>query len=44
VLGLIEDPEYLQGNDDTGAQKTLLRAIRTSRPAASDQFVKLIET
>jgi putative transposase len=43
LLGLVEDwNEYLGRSDDV-AQKTLLRCIRTGRPAGSDHFVKLIE-
>jgi putative transposase len=43
LLGLVDDwAEYLRG-DDQPAHNTLLRAIRTGRPAGSEQFVKLVE-
>jgi hypothetical protein len=41
---LIEDwAEYLKGNDEPRIQATLLRGIRTGRPAGSEQFVEMIE-
>ena len=44
LLGLIEDwAEYLKGNDEPTIQTTLLRGIRTGRPAGSKQFVEMIE-
>jgi putative transposase len=43
LLGLVDDwAAYLRG-DDQPAHNTLLRAIRTGRPAGSEQFVKLVE-
>ena len=43
LLGLVDNwPEYLD-NDDGETQHKLLRAIRSGRPAGSEQFVKLIE-
>lgn len=44
VLGLVEEwGEYLKGNDDPRTESTLLRGIRTGRPAGSEQFVELME-
>jgi putative transposase len=44
LLGLVDDwGEYLKGNDEPRTRTTLLRGIRTGRPAGSEQFVKLIE-
>ena len=44
LLGLIEDwAEYLKGNDEPRIQTTLLRGIRTGRPAGNSQFVEMIE-
>jgi putative transposase len=44
LLGLIvEWAEYLRGNDEPQTQTTLLRGIRTGRPAGSEQFVEMIE-
>jgi putative transposase len=42
--GLIEDwAEYLKGNDEPKTQTTLLRGIRTGRPAGSGHFIEMIE-
>ena len=44
LLGLVDDwSEYLKGNDEPITQTTLLRGIRTGRPAGSEQFVEMIE-
>jgi putative transposase len=44
LMGLIENwAEYLQGNDEPSIQTTLLRGIRTGRPAGSEQFIEMIE-
>ena len=44
LLGLIEDcSEYLRGNDEPKVQATLLRGIRTGRPAGSERFIEVIE-
>src|SRR4029077_12834336 len=44
LLGLVADwGEYLKGNDEPGVQTTLLRGMRTGRPAGSEQFVETIE-
>lgn len=44
LLGLVVDwAEYLKGNDEWETQTTLLRGIRTGRPAGSEQFVELME-
>ena len=44
LLGLVADwGEYLKGNDEPEVQTTLLRGIRTGRPAGSEQFVETIE-
>ena len=44
LLGLVEDwAEYLKGNEEWETQTTLLRGIRTGRPAGSAQFVEMIE-
>jgi len=44
LMGLIEDwAEYLKGNDEPRIQTTLLRGIRTGRPAGSEQFIEIIE-
>jgi putative transposase len=44
LLGLVEDwGEYLKGNDEPRTQSTLLRGIRTGRPAGSEQFVEMME-
>ena len=44
LMGLIEDwAEYLRGNDEPSIQTTLLRGIRTGRPAGSEQFIEMIE-
>lgn len=44
LLGLVENwEEYLRG-DDEKADSRLLKAIRSGRPAGSEQFVKLVET
>jgi hypothetical protein len=43
LLGLVADwGEYLKGNDEPGVQTTLLRGMRTGRPAGSEQFVETI--
>ena len=44
LLGLMEDwAEYLTGDDDPRLQATLLRGIRTGRPAGSEQFIEMLE-
>ncbi len=44
LLGLIEDwAEYLTGDDEPRIQATLLRGIRTGRPAGSEQFIEMLE-
>ncbi len=44
LMGLIEDwTEYLQGANEPSIQTTLLRGIRTGRPAGSEQFIKMME-
>jgi len=44
LLGLIEDwAEYLKGNDEPRIQATLLRGIRTGRPAGNERFIETIE-
>ena len=44
LLGLVENWEgYLRLNDEK-ADSRLLKAIRSGRPAGSEQFVKLVET
>lgn len=43
-MGLIENwTEYLKGNDEPRIKTTLLRGIRTGRPAGSEQFIEMIE-
>jgi putative transposase len=43
LMGLIEDwAGYLKGNDEPRIQTTLLRGIRTGRPAGSEQFVEML--
>jgi putative transposase len=43
LMGLIEDwAEYLKGNDEPIIQTTLLRGIRTGRPAGSERFIEMI--
>jgi putative transposase len=44
LLGLVNDwREYLKGDDEPGTQATLLRGIRTGRPAGGQPFVEMIE-
>jgi len=44
LLGLVDDwGEYLKDNDEPRTQTTLLRGIRTGRPAGSEQFVEIME-
>jgi putative transposase len=44
LMGLIEHwAEYLQGNDDPSIETTLLRGIRTGRPAGSEPFIEMLE-
>jgi REP-associated tyrosine transposase len=44
LLGLIDDrTNYLKGDDEPRIQTTLLRGIRTGRPAGSEQFIEMIE-
>jgi hypothetical protein len=44
LLGLVVDwAEYLKGNDEWETQTTLIRGIRTGRPAGSEQIVEMIE-
>jgi len=44
LLGLVENwEEYLRG-DDQKANSRLLKAIRSGRPAGSQEFVRLVET
>ena len=44
LMGLIDNwGEYLNGNDEPGIKTTLLRGIRTGRPAGSEQFIEMIE-
>jgi hypothetical protein len=44
LVGLIEDwAEYLKSNDEPRVQATLLRGIRTGRPAGSERFIEMIE-
>lgn len=44
LLGLVENWEEYLGRNDERADSRLLRAIRSGRPAGSEQFVKLVET
>jgi putative transposase len=44
LMGLIDNwSEYLKGNDEPRIKTTLLRGIRTGRPAGSEQFIEMIE-
>lgn len=44
LLGLVDDwSEYLSGSDDAATQSTLLRGLRTGRPAGNEQFVEMLE-
>ena len=44
LLGLVNEwEEYLKGDVEPRVQTTLLRAIRTGRPAGNEQFVEMIE-
>ncbi|HEY2990385.1 MAG TPA: hypothetical protein VGL11_21905 [Candidatus Binatia bacterium] len=43
LLGLVDDwADYLK-RDENGVEKTLLKAIRTGRPAGGEEFLERIE-
>ena len=45
LLGLVYNwGEYVRGNEEPAVQTTLLRGIRSGRPAGSEQFVEMIES
>ena len=44
LLGLVHDWNgYLNGSDEPLAQTTLLRGLRTGRPAGNEEFVEMLE-
>jgi putative transposase len=44
LLGLVDNwSEYLSGSDEPATQSTLLRGLRTGRPAGNEQFVEMLE-
>ena len=44
LLGLVDDwGEYLNRSDEPSTQTTLLRGLRTGRPAGSEEFVEMLE-
>ena len=44
LLGLVDDwGEYLNRSDEPSTQTTLLRGLRTGRPARSEEFVEMLE-
>ena len=44
LMGLIEDwAEYPKGDDEARIETTLLRGIRTGRPAGNERFIEKIE-
>jgi len=44
LLGLVEDWEGYLRQEDEKANSRLVKAIRSGRPAGSQQFVRLVET
>jgi hypothetical protein len=44
LLGLVHDwSDYLNGSDEPLTQATLLRGLRTGRPAGNEEFVEMLE-
>jgi putative transposase len=44
LVGLVRDwSDYLNGSDEPLTQATLLRGLRTGRPAGNEEFVEMLE-